>query len=765
MSSKLQTCMLRSNFTQGERERLWRSGDNPHDGDAYDIARGVLEESDQRKRQQKYSAAKRMEAERDVRAFLDNVGDTPGNRKRAVESILVRDLKDESGTVSIEALAQGINAASQARLADLAEQIRPRRLGFRRQTELMADVSDELHGKKTGNAEAAQFAENASKLFEDLRQRFNRAGGAVMARADWGLPHSHNAQKMSRAGEDDYVKRVLPLLHKDKHLTAKGRPMRPDQLEDLLRATYRSVVTEGAVDVGHAKAVANRHLEHRELHFKNAGAYREYAQQFGEDNFWKVITDTVERRSREIALIERLGPNPEKAFAELSESVGAPPGLLIRSEAIYRNLAGFDRPDKPAWAEAASTARTVLSAAQLGSAMISSISDVGTAGLNAAFNGMGVSRMLGRLASLSGEEGRVFAARMGASIEYALDNVGIAQRFDDASGGTWAQMAANAVFKSSGLSAWTNLMRRAHFMELAYVLADHQRYAFDALPTRFKSMLDSYGIDADDWRLVRAAASRQRNGQKFLEVPSIPDERVMTKIMGMMHQEMNLAVLMPDSRTRAALNRGLAEDTLGGIAARSFTQYKQFPTAMLVNNLYRYMASKRIDMTSRVGYTASLFVATTILGGIAAQLKEVAKGREPREIDEKFAVAAFTQGGGAGILGDFLFSNQSRYGQPLWATAMGPTGGALYDVGDMARDSIETLSEGRGADLTSLTRYVPGQSHWALRLVFERYLTDTLGKLAYRDYERKKQKEIRRRKTQGQDYWWEPGELAPEGLN
>lgn len=763
--SRLKECMLFSNFSQGERDRLWGSDENPHDADAYDVARGILEESEQRKRQRKYTELRLIEAQRDMRRFLEKAGDNPGNRKRALESLLVRDLKDEGGTVSIEAMAQGINASAQARLADMAEAIRPRRLGFRRQRELMADVADELHGSKTGNAAAGKFAADTAQLFEDLRTRFNRAGGSIMRRGDWGLPHSHNPGKMSRVTEAQYVERVIPLLNRDKHRTARGRRMSDEQIADLLRATYRSIITEGAVDPSHVKAVANRHLEHRELHFKGGKAYREYAEAFGEDNFWKVITDTVERRSREIALIERLGPNPAKAVQGLAENIDAPAGMLIRTEAIYKNLAGFDRPDRPAWAERASTARTVLSSAQLGSAMISSISDVGTAAINAAFNGMGWTRMLSRLGSLSGEEGRVFASRMGASIDYALDNVGIAQRFDDASGGTWAQQIANGVFRASGLSAWTNLMRRAHFMEFSFVLADHQRYAFDAMPGRFRKMLESYGIDADDWRLVRAAASRQRNGEKFLEVTSIPDEAVMTKIMGIMYQEQDLAVLMPDSRTRAALNRGLEEDTVGGIAARAFTQYKQFPTAMAINNLYRYMSSKRIDMTSRLGYTASLLVAATLLGGIAAQLKEISKGRKPRELDEKFLTAAFLQGGGAGIFGDFIFGNQNRYGQPLWATALGPTGGAIHDVGDVAMDAVGTLSEGRGADPTPLLRYVPGQSLWPTRLVFERYVTDTFGKLAYKDYERKQQREIRRRRTQGHEYYWEPGELAPEGVN
>lgn len=763
MSSKAPTCFLKTGFNDLEQQELWGTGPID-DEEARAIAQGMLSASAQRRRQSKYATLRKNEVQRDIRTFIAKVGDTPDNRKRALQSILVRDLKDESGMVSIEALAQGIEATAQARLADIAEAIRPRRLGFARQTRLMGDVSDELHGTATGNAAAKAFAGDVAKLLEDLRLRFNRAGGGIMRRGDWGLPHSHDATRLSRVTVQDYVRDVMPLLDRNKLLGGDGRPLRDRQVAELLESTYHSVITEGATDSPFSRAVANRHLEHRELHFKDGAAYRQYAQKYGEDNYWKVITDAVERRSREIALIERLGPNPERAFQDLTKDLGAPGGLWVTTEAIYKNLAGMQRPDRIVWADRAATVRTLLSAAQLGSAMTSSITDVGTAAINAAFNGMSWTRMLSRLGSLSGEEGRVFAARLGGSIEYALDNVGIAQRFDDASGGTWATQAANAVFRASGLSAWTNWMRRAHFAEFSYVLADHAQQPFDALPGRFKAMLDSYGINADDWRRVRDAAVVDRNGEKFLQITTIPDEKVLTKIMGVVHQEMNLAILMPDARTRATLNRGFSEDSLGGMAARSFAQYKQYPVAMVFNNLYRYMASKRIDMNSRIGYTTSLMVASTLLGGLAAQLKEIQKGREPRPIDGKFALAAFVQGGGAGIFGDFIFSNDNRYGQPWYATAMGPTGGAAYDLTTTVVKGAQTLSEGKGADVTPLARYIPGQSLWSTRLVFERYFTDTLGKLTYRDYQRNKDQAARRRKTQeGQEYYWKPGDLAPGG--
>lgn len=71
-------------------------------------------------------------------------------------------------------------------------------------------------------------------------------------------------------------------------------------------------------------------------------------------------------------------------------------------------------------------------------------------------------------------------------------------------------------------------------------------------------------------------------------------------------------------------------------------------------------------------YFANFIVASTILGGVALQMKDVARGRDPRPINEKFIIAAMAQGGGWGIFGDFLFSDMNRYGRGGMSTLLGP---------------------------------------------------------------------------------------------
>jgi hypothetical protein len=694
--------------------------------------------------------------QRYIEDFVKNSNLPPEKaRSKAVENVLVRSLKDDADRVSVEANSQGITATMVARIAEAAEALKPGRLGWKKQEQLMGDLVDELHVRgSTNNPKASKFADDVSGVLDELRKRFNRAGGAIKELSDWAMPHSHNASKVSKAGETRYIEDTLPLINRSRMKNLMGRPMNDEELVETLRASYRSIVGEEIDQIsGEGGYIAGRHQEKRELHFTDGSTYRKYSEKYGDDNYYKTITDHIERLSREIALMETLGPNPTKGFNRIS--AGVDKSAAVDHEKIFKNLMGMNRPDKSLWLDVNAGIRPALSAAQLGSATLSSISDVGTMSVAAAFNGLGWGRMLGRLTSLTGSEARVFAAKLGGSIDYALDNVGMSVRFDDASGADWSQKLADTVFRASGLSAFTNLMRRAHFMEFNYTLASHKGAALKDIEPRFQGMLRSYGITDADWDVVRKTGTRQRNGEQFMDLTQMTNEGLQVKMMGILHQERDLAVLMPDMRTRALLNQGLEQGTVAGEGIRAFAQYKSYSVMMVMNNLYRYMASKRVTGGGdRLAYVSSLITATTLLGALSVQLKEISKGRDPRNMrDPDFFKAAFLQGGGAGILGDFAFSDSNRYGQPLWAAAVGPTGGLAWDSWKAGKG----LVTGEEEKAANMLRYVPGQSLWYSRLVYERAIMDSFKKMVDPGFDRKARKNMRKRRTEhGQKYWAPP---------
>ena len=165
---------------------------------------------------------------------------------------------------------------------------------------------------------------------------------------------------------------------------------------------------------------------------------------------------------------------------------------------------------------------------------------------------------------------------------------------------------------------------------------------------------------------------------------------------------------------------------------------------------------------------ASLFVPMTVFGALAFQAKQVVRGKEPVPMDSwKFWLGAASQGGGAGILGDFLFSEQNRFGGGLATTLAGPAAGFFSDVWNLTAENAKQLAAGEDTNFGSeavnfFGRYTPGSSLWYTRLAFERFILDQAA-LAADSKARKRFRRIIRKqeKDYKSGYYWKPGELKP----
>lgn len=162
------------------------------------------------------------------------------------------------------------------------------------------------------------------------------------------------------------------------------------------------------------------------------------------------------------------------------------------------------------------------------------------------------------------------------------------------------------------------------------------------------------------------------------------------------------AVVNPDAKTNAFMNRGTQRGTVEGEFFRFLFQFKSFPIAVLQRPIGRELFARgttqtRAGLMTDLGRAlangegelqglAHLFIVTTAMGYIAMSAKDLAKGRTPRPPNEKKTwIAAMAQGGGLGIYGDFLFGEmKNRYGQNALSTLAGPTfGGSVTDVFDL----------------------------------------------------------------------------------
>ena len=112
-----------------------------------------------------------------------------------------------------------------------------------------------------------------------------------------------------------------------------GLTFSPQKLEIALRDVYETISTDGMSKIkpsgrpGGQKALANQHAQHRFLVFKDADSWMKYNNEFGNSNPFDVMIGHISNMSRDIAFMERLGPNPmaTKNFIKqtlLKESVG-----------------------------------------------------------------------------------------------------------------------------------------------------------------------------------------------------------------------------------------------------------------------------------------------------------------------------------------------------------------------------------------------------------------------------------------------------------
>jgi hypothetical protein len=167
--------------------------------------------------------------------------------------------------------------------------------------------------------------------------------------------------------------------------------------------------------------------------------------------------------------------------------------------------------------------------------------------------------------------------------------------------------------------------------------------------------------------------------------------RVQAMVQGVLDDAMTEA----RARERVAMTRGTRPGTVWGESVRAFTQFWSFSAAILG----RHVAPATAGYAGQapVALLAHLILASTALGYLSLQAKQITKGRDPRPVfdeDGEFQggelfLASLLQGGGLGIYGDFLFGEASRNGMPATLSAFaGPAVGEAEKLRGILTDLI-----------------------------------------------------------------------------
>lgn len=693
------------------------------------------------------------------------------------------------------------------------------------------DIIREVYKKadgSTGNDVAKAAAEQISKTNEAMRKRFNASGGNVGDVGYGYVPIRHSQSKVLGNGSDAqrraWADFVLPLLDRSKYLNDSGDTMSDAEVRQMLTGEARGPWQEANIAAkgqnvprrkpgiwdeiagtspreittvrGAVGARANANSEHRFLHFVDADAHMDYNRTYGEGSLLNALGDHVTGMAKNIALVERYGPNPTRnIMAQIdrtAEHDGTPVRILEKGPtsigAYWDYVNGnTNTPIDPTLAKNFQTVRTTVGAIKLQGTVLAALGDVGTMFVTANYNKVPFFRTLGtaaRLMAPGSKDMRSWLSSQGLiaeNLEHGMTRWGQDNLATD-----WAKNLSASTMKFGGVTGWTDALRTGFQANMMRGMAEISKTPWADLTEWDRRALTRGGLTNADWDVVNKAEPSQYGGNHYLTPDSIygtghaDASNIAPKLLGMIREEGEFAVLNPDLTTKVitAGNAG----TWKGELQKTFMQFKSFPIAMITRHWGRLSEMRRsgdykVDgapaLANPLAYGTALIVSTTLIGAITTEVKNLLAGKDPESAggDLKHAASfwtrAFTTGGGAGFAGDMLNAamTSSDYGSLLSSVVGGPVLSTAFQpvhaLAQNAADAAEGKDTHVGADLVKVAKSnLPLVNLWYWKTVMNRLIWDNLAENVSPGVT---QRNINKsNKEFGNDYWWQPGTSSPQ---
>lgn len=741
-----------------------------------------------------------------------------GTREKAALSVLDFDPALAHVGENVSMRHQNTRGQAFSIMSDFVDRFRTRHGGLTQDTAGIDDVVKGLFGEKT-TLQARGLAQGIMKARQFLVGRHNLAGGDIVKRADWGWVQRHDRGLISAAEKDDWVEFVLDRLDPARMLGPDGEPLTGKGLIAVVRASYDNIIGGDLADMAGVfnkefTSPVNARIAQRELVFRDSKAWLEYQRRFGDGDIFGAVVGEIDRLSRDVALIEVMGPYPRASLEMMKGTIkadaarGAIEGTGRKARRLAERASGqtvldatFDQvaglaniPANSGFARASQSNRNLVTGARLGSALFVSLADAATNALTARMNGVPVANLFRQLfAQLNPADPaqRQMAARAGYISETWIGHAVGAQRLmGELTGSAATARLADTVLRMSGLNWWTDAGRAAFKLELIGHMTDQAGRAFDDIEPALKASLQRHGVTPAQWDLYRSTslwtdretgASFIRPEDTWLEVDSMPagllrpGEResrfdAAQRIGEMVFAESHFAVVSPTARARA-LTTGLTRPgTFAGELIRNVTLFRSFSVSFMHLHLSRMMAQRGIR--SKSAYLAWITIGMTSAGALAEQMSSISRGRDPKDMnDARFWASAVIRGGSFGPLGDFLYSSTSRHGNNLAEGLLGPVLGSELSAGvKLTLGNVqELIDKGEVQNLgAEFQRFadglIPGRSLWYARLAMDRLIADEL--TAWVDgpnaAARFRRMESSARRDFDQRFWWRPGRRRPD---
>lgn len=707
---------------------------------------------------------------------------------------------DMSGIQSIDSKARGIAAIYRGDLVEFYTSIKGG-LGVFTDKDLVQKIVRERFNDSTGDVLAKQISDKMGEVFEGMRQRFNRSGGDIGKLDDWGLPQTHNLEKIAVAGKQAWVDKAEGIIDTSKYVHEDGSYYSQQEIRELLEYSFDTLTSNGAnkTEVGRQSfggnsKVTSRHSESRVLHFKDADAWMDYQSEYGGMQFVDLVEAHISGLSKDIALAENLGSNPKgsmKILMDAAEKKDWLNGLNAdttgksrkRAQMMFDEFMGQNTPQSQILANGFLAYRSMNVASMLGGTTLSSITDQAMIAKTASVHNIAYRKTFGELIkhlNPANKEDRKLAHSLGLATQEMLGS--IARWADD--GLTSVHGKSEAIARSSSSLATQvlrvsglNALTAASKVGFTKILMDKygtltRTKDWNDLDALDRELLQGTGLSERAWEVMRLADPVvDRNGNQLMSARSIyeiPDDQltkfgnpkkvkdeIASQFQAHLLDEQGMAVIEAGLRERTMLQIG-QKGTIGGEIWRSMTQFKSFPTAFLMRHGSRAMSLDK--GTSKAAYLASLFAMTTALGALVVQLKELASGNDPQimydEDDPQKAINFFTrsavQGGGLSFIGDILVAGQDATGRGLDSFMVGPFGNDVKTVAGLTVGNFTQYYQDKDTNAANeafkaLKNKIPAQNLWYTKAATNRMIFDEMQDMVVPGYREKLMRKAEKR--------------------
>lgn len=771
-----------------------------------EVVDALRSEAKEKRRQVLLAEARRKE----VADFIENYRDLNGKPDQldAVLSLMIHN--GYKGTFSMHGRQQAIIAMAHRDLSDVMYHFRRSKgLGLRRNTVDLPDLVTALHGEPTANQTAKALANALSGVLEDLRKRFNAAGGNIPQRKDHGLPHSHDPRAIQKMGREEWKAFIRQLLDPDQMTNPNtGEAIGIDGIDASLDYVYESIVSDGwahrkpeSRKFGKGK-IASRYQDARFLIFRDAKSWLTYNEQFGKRDAIQTIFGHINNLAGDIAAMERFGPNPDATVewakqavrAEIGkrQAAGVPiegvkvPGMSAGKSADYRidSLWKQMRGRGTVWdapAQFAGDIRNVATSAMLGSTgILAAATDPFVSAAARRLAGLPVtSTMMGMIKRFAQDGDRRAMARRAVLWDDFLHAANDKARFvDQMFGNEWSRYLTDRALTWNALIPLTDARKRVEagaWHETLGGFAEKDTDWID-LPDLLKKTMEGFDISPDDWHKMRAGVDELG----FLDPGGVyektGDLRLAEKYAELITQWSERSVPAGDPRVKSVLTGGTQRGTILGEVAEFGSQFLSFGMSFTARQLeaifvYSMLGRSSGGKVARGGwYFASMAIPLMMGAAFYTQISNLLNGKDPEDMNPMtnpgFWGKAFVKGGGGGLFADFVNRAENQFGQSFAETLPGPGASFVGDTLDVTLRTIRAIIPGGedqklGRNASKYVgRYTPIlSSHPATRTAYRRMFVDQLQWLTDPEAEASFKAQKRRASS-----WWEPGAMTPSRL-